>query len=171
MTQPLPLQRCHCAVDYAAPWDRLIVQFKYHGTVDLSAVLSQRLAQAIPHEAAALADLVLPMPLSRQRLAARGFNQAWELARRVARHHRRDADAYALQRPIDREAQAGLDRAARRRNLRGVFAVPQPGRIAGRHVALVDDVMTTGASMAEAAQTLHDAGAASVQAWVLARTP
>ncbi len=158
-------------MDYAAPWDRLIVQFKYRGAVDLGAVLSARLAGAIPADAIALADLVLPMPLSRQRLAARGFNQAWELARRVARQLQREADVHALQRPLDREAQAGLDRAERRRNLRGAFAVPQPGRVAGRHVALVDDVMTTGASLAEAAQVLHEAGAASVQAWVLARTP
>ncbi|WP_233258964.1 ComF family protein [Rubrivivax albus] len=171
MAHPLPLQRCHCAVDYRAPWDQLIVQFKYHGAVDLAAALAARLADAVPAADAATVDLVLPIPLSRQRLAQRGYNQAWELARRVARRHRRRADAHLLQRPLERDPQAGLDRAERRRNLRGVFAVPQPQRVAGRHLALVDDVMTTGATLAEAAQTLHDAGAASVQAWVLARTP
>ena len=171
LAHPLPLMRCHCAVDYRAPWDQLIVHFKYHGAVDLAAALGAHLAEAVPAADAATVDLVLPMPLSKQRLAQRGYNQAWEIARRVARRHRREADAQALQRPLDRDPQAGLDRAERRRNLRGVFAVPQPQRVAGRHVALVDDVMTTGATLAEAAQALHDAGAASVQAWVLARTP
>ena len=171
LAHPLPLRHCHCAVDYAPPWDHLIVQFKYHGAVDLADALSLRLADALPTGAAAAVDLVLPMPLSRERLAERGYNQAWELARRVARRHRLKANALALQRPLHRDPQAGLDRAERRRNLRGVFAVPQPRQVAGSHVALVDDVMTTGATLAEAAQALLDAGAASIQAWVLARTP
>ena len=158
-------------MDYAPPWDHLIVQFKYRGAVDLADALSLRLADALPTGAAAAVDLVLPMPLSRERLAERGYNQAWELARRVARRHRLKANALALQRPLHRDPQAGLDRAERRRNLRGVFAVPQPRQVAGSHVALVDDVMTTGATLAEAAQALLDAGAASIQAWVLARTP
>lgn len=171
LAHPLPLRHCHCAVDYTPPWDHLIVQFKYRGAVDLADVLSLRLANAVPAADASAVDIVLPMPLSRQRLAERGYNQAWELARRVAHHHRLKAHALALQRPLHRDPQAGLDRAERRRNLRGVFAVPQPSQVAGSHLALVDDVMTTGATLAEAAQALLDAGAASIQAWVLARTP
>lgn len=158
-------------MDYAPPWDRLIVQFKFHGAVDLADVLSLRLAEALPADEATGVDIVLPMPLSPQRLATRGYNQAWELARRVARRHRCDASAASLQRPLHRDPQAGLGRAERRRNLRGVFAVPHPEHLEGRRVALVDDVMTTGATLAEAAQALLDAGAASVQGWVLARTP
>ncbi len=171
LAHPLPLRRCRCAVDYAPPWDALIVRFKYHGGVDLAAVLAQRLAQAVPADEAAAVDLVLPMPLAPRRLAERGYNQAWELARRVARLHGRPASATALQRWLEATPQAGLDRAARRRNLQGGFAVPQPEAVAGRHLALVDDVLTTGATVAEAAQALLGAGAASVQAWVLARTP
>jgi ComF family protein len=171
LAHPLPLARCRCAVDYAEPWDRLVVRFKYRGDAGLAGTLARRLADAVPAAEAAAVDWVLPMPLAPRRLAERGYNQAWELARRLARLHRRPASARLLQRWLEAAPQAGLDRAARRRNLQGAFAVPQPAALAGRHVALVDDVLTTGATVAEAAQTLLGAGAASVQAWVLARTP
>lgn len=171
LAHPLPLAHCHCAVDYAPPWDGLIARFKYHGAIDLCVVLAQRLADAVPPAAAADADLVIPLPLAPRRLAERGYNQAWELARRVARRHRRPASTAWLQRWLEASPQAGLDRAARQRNLRGVFVVPQPGAVAGRRVVLVDDVLTTGATVATAAQVLLAAGAASVSAWVLARTP
>lgn len=171
LAHPLPLARCLCAVDYAEPWDRLIVRFKYHGGIDLAPVLADRLAGAIEAQRDATVDLIVPMPLAPRRLAERGCNQAWELARRVARRLGQRADPLTLQRMLDRAPQAGLDRAARRRNLQGVFAVPHGAAVAGRHLALVDDVLTTGATVAEAAQTLLAAGAATVQAWVLARTP
>ncbi len=170
LAHPLPFSRCLCAVDYGAPWDRLILRFKYHGAVDLAPLLAERLALVIDAQGLAEADLVVPMPLAPRRLAERGYNQAWELARRVARRLGRRAEAAALQRSLDRAPQAGLDRAARRRNLQGVFVVPRHAAVAGRRVALVDDVLTTGATAAEASQALLAAGAASVQAWVLART-
>jgi predicted amidophosphoribosyltransferase len=81
------------------------------------------------------------------------------------------ARADVLVRPLDRAPQAGLDRAARRRNLQGAFAVPHSAAVAGRRLALVDDVLTTGATAAEATQALLAAGAASVEVWALARTP
>jgi ComF family protein len=175
LAHPLPFRRCLCAVDYLPPWDRLIVAFKYHGALDLAPVLAERLGDALDAErgagAAPVIDLVLPMPLSTQRLAERGYNQAWELARRVARRLAVPARADVLVRPLDRAPQAGLDRAARRRNLQGAFAVPHSAAIAGRRLALVDDVLTTGATAAEATQALLAAGAASVEVWVLARTP
>lgn len=171
LDHPLPLLGCWCAVDYGAPWDSLIARFKYHQGADLAGLLASRLADGVPADAAAGVDLVLPMPLAPRRLAERGYNQAWELARRVARRHGRAASARLLQRTREAPPQAGLDRAARQRNLHGAFAVADAGALAGRHLALVDDVMTTGASIGEAARTLLAAGAASVQAWVLARTP
>lgn len=175
LAHPLPFRRCLCAVDYLPPWDRLIVAFKYHGALDLAPALAQRLGDALDAGRGGVAgtrvDLVLPMPLSTTRLAERGYNQAWELARRVARRLGVPARADVLARPLDRAPQAGLDRAARRRNLQGAFAVPHSAALAGRHLALVDDVLTTGATAAEATQALLAAGAASVDVWVLARTP
>jgi len=115
---------------------------------------------------------VLPVPLSDQRLAERGYNQAWELARRLAAHRALPARAQVLQRALHTRQQAELDRAERQRNVRGAFLVPhaQRGLVNGRRLALVDDVMTTGATLREAATTLLRAGAADVQVWVLART-
>lgn len=115
------------------------------------------------------ADLVLPIPLAPARLRERGFNQAHELARRLAP---RKVDATLLLRTRETTAQSGLTRAERLRNLRGAFAL-EPLRAAavqGRRIVLVDDVMTSGASLFAAAQVLRTGGAAHITAVVLART-
>lgn len=171
LAHPLPFERCCCAADYGAPWDGLVVAFKYHGQIDLAAALADRLLEGLDDAARAWPQLVLPVPLADERLAERGYNQAWELARRVARRLRLPASAQLLQRPLARAPQAGLGRADRRRNLQGAFAVPRPQPVAGRRIALVDDVLTTGATAAEATASLLAAGAAAVQVWALARTP
>ena len=120
----------------------------------------------------AAVDTLLPLPLGRERLAERGMNQAWEIARRLARRLRLPADAFALQRRVETPHLANLPRAERARAIRGAFALA-PGaatRLHGRRVALLDDVMTTGATAAEAAHTLLEAGVGSVDLWVFART-
>lgn len=112
---------------------------------------------------------VLPMPLSHERLAERGFNQALELAKRLAAHK---TDPRLLLRLRDTPPQASLDRAARLANVRHAFAV-EPRRAAdlqGASVVLVDDVMTSGASLFALATVLRAAGAARVGALVFART-
>jgi ComF family protein len=169
LREPPPQQRCRCVADYAFPWDGLIADFKFRDRVDLAPALAALLAQV----STAGPDLVLPVPLSPRRLAQRGYNQAWELARRVARTRRLQADAQLLMRPVDTAHQADLPRAARLANLRAAFVVDTRRRslLQGRHVALVDDVLTTGATVHEAASALLRAGAAAVDVWVLARTP
>lgn len=174
LREPPPVQRTVCVADYDHPWDALIAAFKFHGRPELARTLAARLARAVDDAGAARPDLVLPVPLSPRRLAERGYNQAWELARRVAAELGLPADAALLQRPLEHEVhQAELSRAERLRNLQGAFMVDPRRRatLEGRHVALVDDVMTTGATLHQAAWALQRAGAASVQAWVLARTP
>jgi ComF family protein len=173
LATPPPFDVCVVGCDYAFPWDRLVVDLKFHGQVDLAASLATRLTQAVRSSGQAKPELVLPVPLAPGRLAERGYNQAWELARRVARGLQCAADARLLERPADGAHQAQLTLAARRDNLRGAFLV-DPARSAwlqGRHVALVDDVMTSGATLREAALALRRAGAERVDAWVLARTP
>jgi ComF family protein len=172
-TPELPYTGTVAAVDYAFPWDGLVTAFKFGGRVDLAEALAQRLAEAVAVSSPQDAAWVLPVPLSPARLAERGYNQAWELARRVARLRGLPSDATLLQRPIDTAHQTGLDRAARAANLAGSFMVDPTRRaeLAGRAVALVDDVMTTGATVAAAAAVLRRAGAASVSVWVFARTP
>lgn len=167
------MARTIVALDYAFPWDGLIAAFKFGRQPELAGVLAPRLAAHLRACQAPLADLVLPVPLSTARLGERGYNQAWELARRVARELGRPAWAGGLQRWRDTPAQTTLDATARRTNLREAF-LPAPDlgrRLAGRHVALVDDVMTTGATVEAAAGLLRRAGAAEVSVWVLARTP
>ncbi len=109
------------------------------------------------------------MPLSVQRLRERGFNQALEIARRLAPAK---TDAHTLLRIRDTAPQRSLDRAGRLLNVRGAFAVEpsRAARVVGRHVLLVDDVMTSGASLHAAAAALRQAGAVRVSALVLART-
>ena len=176
-----PYTRCIALADYAFPWDRLIAQFKYQDQPERARLLAHALHQAVlraqppgpPGASIAPVDCVLPVPLSAARLAERGYNQAWELARRVAALQRRPAHAHWLQRLRDTPHQVGLSRAERQRNLQNAMWVTPIGAagLAGRSVALVDDVMTTGVTVAAAALALRAAGAASVQAWVLARTP
>ena len=115
------------------------------------------------------ADLVLPIPLSAQRLALRGYNQSWELAKRLSPHK---ADVQMLLRTRDTPSQRQLPRHERLANLVGAFAVEplRAEQLRGKRVVLVDDVMTTGASLHSAAQVLRQAGAAHISALVLART-
>lgn len=168
--QPPPQARTLCVADYGFPWDRLIADFKFHGRADLAPALAGLLADVVAP--AAPPDLVLPVPLAERRLAERGYNQSWELARRVARRRRLPARADVLTRPVDGAHQAGLSRAARLANLRAAFFVHPRWHAAlrGRHLALVDDVLTTGATAHEAVATLLRAGAARVDVWVFART-
>ncbi len=175
--QPPPFARTVCAADYGFPWDNLVTRFKFHQQPELSRALAQVLVQAVQDSyqpsGQALPQLVLPVPLAAPRLAQRGYNQAWELARRVARQLHLPADAQVLWRVLDTGHQAQLHRAERQRNLSGAFMV-NPAllqRCVGQHLALVDDVMTTGATLREAAGALLQAGAKQVDAWVLARTP
>lgn len=174
LRDPPPYTRAVSAADYAFPWDGLVIDFKFHGSVELAQPLSAMMCCALRAAGGTgAADLVAPIPLSAQRLAERGFNQAWELARRVGPNFGLPTDASLLQRPIDSAHQADLPRDQRALNLRGAFMVNPKRRaqLAGRHVALVDDVLTTGATARAASVALLRAGALSVQVWTMARTP
>lgn len=171
---PPPFEHTVAAVDYGFPWDLLVSAFKFQARPELAAALAERLAAAVRAAGQPPPDTVLPMPLAPQRLAQRGYNQAWELARRVAAALQLPAAwPDRLLRPLDTAPQAGLGRTARQLNLRTAFMVEPRHRasLVGRRVALVDDVMTTGASVREAAATLLRSGVAAVDVWVLARTP
>lgn len=168
--EPPPLDRCLAAVTYGYPWAGLVSQFKFHGQPGWAGSLAD-LMRSAPWVESALetAEIVMPLPLSAERLAERGFNQALVLARALAPGKVR---ADILLRLRHTQAQTELDRAARLRNVKGAFAI-EPLRLAqvrGRQVVLVDDVMTSGASLFSAAQVLQQAGAASITAIVLART-
>lgn len=173
LTDPPPFAAGVAAVDYSAPWDGLITHFKFQAALDLAPPLAALLLAAIKHSAGPHPSLVLPVPLSPQRLRERGYNQAWELARRIARALHCPADVNLLLRVRDSPHQLGLPKEKRVANVHGAFALEpmRQSEVRGRGVALVDDVMTSGATAAAATRTLLQAGAASVQVWVVGRTP
>ncbi len=164
---PPPFERTVAALDYAEPWDALIQRFKFREQPELAPLLAGLLRHAVRDEP--VPELLLPAPLSEARLRERGFNQAWEIARRLGPR----AEAGLLLRVRDTPHQLALPPDRRAANVRGAFAGEPLRRAAidGRRIALVDDVLTTGATAAEMARTLLQAGALSVHLWVLARTP
>ncbi len=173
ITATPPFVRGVAAVDYAFPWSSLVGAFKFHQALDLTPALAALMSDAVrtAYLGQRLPDVVLPVPLSEQRLRERGMNQAWELARRSARALKLPAQHGVLQRAIDTPHLANLPRQDRAQRIRGAFVVPDVAAVRGRTVALVDDVLTTGATAAEAARTLLAAGAHEVHVWMLARTP
>jgi len=173
MTSPPPFDAALAAVDYRPPWDRLVTAFKFHGALDLAPVFADAVVAAERQRATPRPSLVLPVPLAAARWRERGYNQAWELARRIARRIGLRAEPDLLLRLRETAHQLALPLADRAANVRGAFAV-EPRRRAelrGRHVAVVDDVMTTASTAAEIAAVVRQAGAATVEIWVLARTP
>ena len=174
--RPPAFERTVAALDYAYPWDGLITRFKFSGACELAGPLLVPMVEALQQARAqaglVVPDVLLPVPLAVGRLRERGYNQAWELARRVGPRLGVPARARWVERVIATPHQIGLGREERMHNLRGAFAVTPAGRagLAGRSVAILDDVMTTGSTAEELAATLRRAGAAAVQVWVLART-
>jgi ComF family protein len=148
---------------YRFPADELVQALKFGGELALASYLASLLAKKI---SASGVDCVVPVPLSRSRLRERGYNHAAEIARRLGKER---LELELCERTRDTPPQAGLPFAERQRNVRGAFAVRRS--LAGASVAVVDDVMTTGATLDEIAGMLKEAGAARVVNWVLARTP
>ena len=148
---------------YAFPVDRLVHSLKYQGNLPVARLFGTALALRVAGRAV---DVVAPMPLARERLTARGFNQAMEIARAtVARATMETAE---IERVRDTLSQTDLPYGERARNVRGAFACSRS--LHGRRVAVIDDVMTTGATLGELAGTLKRAGAGWVENWVIART-
>ena len=161
-------------MDYGFPWDDLVQAFKFANQPELAGLLADAMARELQRRQPAHdVDVMLPIPLSDRRLKDRGYDQAWELTRTLGKALHLSTPARVLERIVDTVPQSSLDRSARAVNLRGAFRVDPARRdaIAGKRVALVDDVMTTGASFRAATEALLGAGARSVDVWCVARTP
>jgi ComF family protein len=165
---PFPLDRCYAPYAYGFPVDHLVHSLKYRGQLATGRVLGALLASRA--EALGLhldVDCLVPVPLHPSRHADRGFNQATEIAHRAGRSVGRPVLEGALRRTRETRPQVGLRVADRRDNLRDAFRAD--ARLRGRRVVVVDDVCTTGSTLAAAAAAMREAGAASVDAWCVAR--
>ena len=165
-----PWHNALTAVSYQWPWTEVVAQFKYHSQPGWAHSLASLMHSAPGvDDALAQAQWLLPMPLSPQRLAQRGFNQSLLLARQLSPHKTRYD---LLLRIRDTPAQRTLPRSERLSNLQGAFAVDplQAATLRGQRVMLVDDVMTTGASLHMAALALTAAGVSHITTLVFART-
>ncbi|WP_305805145.1 ComF family protein [Stenotrophomonas sp. YIM B06876] len=165
LQQSSPLQQTRAAFVYGAPVDALVRRFKFHQDLAAGHLLSRLMAE--PWRGAPMPQAIVPVPLHPARLRQRGYDQALELARPLARQLQLPL-CHGLRRVRGTAPQSELDAGARRRNLKGAF-VALPGVSA--HVALLDDVMTTGATLHAAATALRRAGVQRVDAWVCARVP
>ncbi len=204
LRHPPPLAAVHAAFVYGPPLDRLLPRLKFHDDLAAGRLLASLMAASLVGRGAADAaaeasqpgfevslaaswpHAVIPLPLHRRRLRQRGYDQALELARPLARALALPLRTDLLQRVRETAPQSRLDAPARRKNLRGAFvatsAAASPvwrGNAASAksalpplsHVVLIDDVMTTGATLHAAAAALRRAGIARVDAWVCARVP
>ncbi|MCO5760643.1 MAG: ComF family protein [Chromatiaceae bacterium] len=167
--QPPPYAVSHIPFLYRDTMASLIRGAKFHGKLNLARLLGLCLAQSVRGEGIEPPEVIIPVPLHPRRLRQRGYNQALEIARTLSRELAIPVDAHSCVRLRSITPQEGLDKEARRQNVRGAFGVERPLRF--RHLVILDDVVTTGSTAAEVARVLLAAGAHRVDLWALARTP
>jgi ComF family protein len=160
------------AVDYGLPLDQLVLQLKFGARLALAPWFARQIRDAaLATPGLTLPDLLCPVPLGDGRLVERGFNQALEIARPLAAALGVACHPALALRTLDTPAQSGVAPSVRANNVRGAFTVADPDLVEGRHVGLVDDVMTSGHTLGELAATFKRFGAARVTNFVFARTP
>ncbi|AJK47822.1 ComF family protein [Burkholderia plantarii] len=173
---PPPFDATFALADYRPPLASLVLDLKFRARLALGGLFAERLARAVHDrpaahgtaQADARPDLIAPVPLARRRLVERGYNQAWAIARPLARALEVHAEPALLARTLHTAPQTRLDAAARRANVAHAFVVTRD--VSGLHVGLVDDVMTSGATLAALAVLLKQAGARRVTNYVALRT-
>jgi ComF family protein len=165
LKKPPAFAATFAALDYRFPVDALVAAFKYGHRLALAPLFADLLHERL-RDAEAV-DVLLPMPLAKLRMRERGFNQSAEIAKRLAACMEVELALAGGRRVRETESQVALPWEARARNVRGAFACDLD--LAGLRVAIVDDVMTTGATMNEFAKTLRKQGAKRIVAWTLAR--
>lgn len=166
LKSPPAFDKTHALMRYEFPADAMLRRYKYSHSLTLAETFGRLLAESATKRS--LPDLVIPMPLHPQRLRERGFNQAAEIAKVVARSLQIKMDSQSCSRTKLAPPQATLPLKDRVKNMKGAFSCQSS--LDGLRVALVDDVMTTGASLHALAQSVKQAGAAHVECWVIART-
>ena len=165
LKRPPPQAQTISLYEYSEPVSGLITRLKFHAELAVARSLGELMLQRLRVEVESV-DMLLPVPLHPARLRQRGFNQSVELARPLARGLDLPLEHQLVRRVRNTAAQSELDAIARRRNLRSAFEVLQPP---GKHVAVIDDVVTTGSTVASLSRCLLCAGAERVSVWSLAR--
>ncbi|GMQ86973.1 MAG: ComF family protein [Gammaproteobacteria bacterium] len=165
--RPPQLDRCEALFAYRRPVDHWIQQMKFHRDLTAARLLGDLLAETFPPDTIAMPVNILPVPLHRRRLAQRGYNQSLEIARPLLDRGVPLAKG-TFRRHKATRAQSDLPARLRHANIRGAFSVAGP--LEGQCILLIDDVLTTGATLNELARTLKHAGAVRVEARVIART-
>jgi ComF family protein len=174
LKQPPAFEQVAAPWLYSFPIDSLITRFKHSAKWPFGHLLAELLAHFLQHrfdEDLPRPDALIPVPLATKRLRQRGFNQAAMLARWLGARLDIACDESLLLRIQDTSAQQELNAEARKKNLRNAFALAPSALIKNRHLALIDDVLTTGATAQALARLLMGAGAARVDVYCLARTP
>lgn len=172
LSDPPAFEKARAAALYQEELRDLIHRFKFNGFMHLSKPLGKIMQQVFPiHFDAATIDIIVPVPLHAKREKQRGFNQAELLARSLANHLKKPLASRVLRRSMNTPPQSGLTDAQRLENVKGVFEVRKPAVIEGKQVLLVDDVLTTGATLSSCARVLKSSGAIQVHVFTLARVP
>jgi ComF family protein len=166
LRHPPPFDHTVAAYRYAFPLDKLIQALKFRDRL----ILINYFADAIAQRVSTRPDCLIALPLHPQRLRERGFNQSQLLASRISNQLKIPLLPDACERIRNTTPQSLLPWKERDKNMRQAFSCKPDAGIRGKHVAVVDDVMTTGASIGELARALKQAGASEVSAWVVART-
>jgi len=164
---PPPYTRTYTAFSYGPPLSPLIQALKFERRLDYGLLLSQLMIASLSRDCATLPDVLIPVPLHRTRLAQRGFNQALELARPLARHFNIALDSNSCQRLRSTKQQSQLAADERHQNMKGAFRIS--GTLRQRHAAIIDDVMSTGSTVDALAHALRCHGIEQVDVWICAR--
>lgn len=153
---------------YAPPLKQLITQLKFSSNLTYTPLLAQNFINTIQHRQNSLPECIIPVPLHIQRLHERGFNQALEIAQIISKKLGVPCDNSLCQRNKATPFQSGLSAKQRKQNLRNAFSIKKPHNY--KHIAIFDDVVTTGTTVNELAKLLKQSGVEIIEVWAIART-
>lgn len=168
-TKPPFYDHCFAPLRYQDELTSLHHNFKFHHQLAAGRLMAELMCEQLAAPSVRLPQLLLPVPLHARRLRERGFNQALELARILSAQLSIPVDSHTLSRTCNTRAQSSLPKKERQQNIRNAFALT--AKIDTPHVAIIDDVMTTGLTVNEISRTLRASAACEIEIWVFARTP